>query len=163
MVITEEEFKRRLNSSKNIINNLPVQNQRTVEIKREHIKREPISITENVAGAVASITGHVDEAARAFGVSVSQTARAARSKAAQEARERVNELALTKLMQTLGLLTIEKMENSDFKSLAAGASALARVIDRLSDKESQTPNQSVQVMLYMPEQRNVSSYKVIDV
>lgn len=168
MIITKDELQRRLKSTKNILNTLPPQTIHVVPVPRGNTngqKSEPISITENIAGAVSAITGHVEESARTFGVNPAQVRAARNSRAAQEARERVSELALTKLMAALGLLTPDKLVNADLDDLSKVAVRMAGVIEKMTpaQKESINNNSGVQVLLYMPEQRQTGSYKVIDV
>ena len=163
MLISEEELKRRLESDRNIINTLPTPEVKVIfPFNKPKEQKQTPSITGNIAGAVAAISGHVADVSKTFGLPESQVRAASRSVEAKAARDKVSELALTRLMQTLGLLTPEKMESSDVKDLSAIAANMSRVYEKLQPKESSISN-NVQVTFFMPEQKQTGHYKVIDV
>ena len=75
--------------------------------------------------------------------------------------ERIRDLALDKLMMALGLMTEDKFQNADLKDLSSTAANLSRVYERTGQRLEQQTN--IQLIVYAPEQKPMSGYKVIDV
>ncbi len=172
MQISAEEMKRRLNSSKNLANKIGTcapksQNVKVVEIQKP--KNEPViknEVLRTIIGSLASQGESVKNITQEFGVTTQQVMSARETKVPtiavprQEINDRVRELALDKLMQCLGLMTPEKMENADLKTLAIVASNMSRVVEKVSPKESAN---TTQLVIYAPQIKSVDKYTVIDV
>ena len=78
----------------------------------------------------------------------------------------VEEIALTRLMDALGLLTIDSMIGEKPKDLSIIASNLSRVHKNLkpdSVSGATAPGAQVQVTIYAPQQRSIQDYEVLEV
>lgn len=159
MQISEEELKRRLNSSKNILNT-PASPVKVREIpKRE--QAPPVSKSTRVMAGVLHGTGEsAKSVAHGLGMSVSQVRDARALPEARVGIERVRDLALDKLMLTLGLMTEDKFLNSNLKDLSIVAANMSRIIEKTSPREG---GATLQLIVYTPELKRESQYKVIDV
>lgn len=76
----------------------------------------------------------------------------------------VEEIALTRLMDALGLLTIDSMIGEKPKDLSIIASNLSRVHKNLKpDAAASGAAAQVQVTIYAPQQRSIQDYEVLEV
>ena len=76
--------------------------------------------------------------------------------------KKVQEVALTRLMDALGLLTPISMFNEKPKDISSIAANLSRVHSNLRDRNGETGNQ-LNVTIYAPSQRKLSDYDSIEV
>ena len=77
-------------------------------------------------------------------------------------RHDIADVAVTKLMETLGLIQPDNFEKESDKVKAAAA--LANVVDKLSPATDRNKGDSqVQIVFYNPGQKDLREYKVIDV
>jgi ribosome-binding protein aMBF1 (putative translation factor) len=75
--------------------------------------------------------------------------------------DKVQDVALSKLMESLGYITSAKMEKLGAEKLSSVASNMSKIIGNIKQKDSNAPTVTVQI--YAPELKNVSSYKTLDV
>jgi|SRR5271157_2016787 len=177
MKIDQQEMERRLNSNKNLANKFPpsAAGKVPVEFPKENIKVVPIEPEKRVSPANTNtriLAGTLAkqqparEVATALNLTIDQVykAKTTRNPAVANGRDaainRVQELALEKTIQALGLMTDEKFFNANLKDLSIVAANMSRIIEKTSDRENST---SIQLVVYTPEQRTEKSYKVLDV
>jgi hypothetical protein len=68
--------------------------------------------------------------------------------------------AAERLLEALGLITPEKMENAKLRDLSAVAADMARILEKTSDKAA--PNiQQTQILIYAPRTKDEDEYKII--
>ncbi len=166
MLIDTEELKRRVGSDRNILNNLArdtsVHRPAHPSVKRARIPT-PLKV---VAGVLARQEGNVT-AAREFGISTSTVSRAklgsdrSVADAVDEASSRIRDLALDKVMASLGIIDEEKLENCGAKDASIIAKNLAFVAERMSPQTKS--GTTVQLVVYAPQQREERQYNTIDV
>ena len=73
----------------------------------------------------------------------------------------VRDLALERLMASLGLLTDDKLTGCSAKDLSTIASNMGRVVEKIQDKV-ETPD-NINFIIYSPELKQEHSFKVIEV
>jgi hypothetical protein len=185
LLISTESAARRLESSENLANRL-VRNNSHLEIKpinhgggrAEGIK----NLTENeraIIGASARAFG-IRATANAFGVSESHTNSLAHGKVYREGGressknhaalaekiedrlDEVKDVALTKLMLSLGLLDEDKMDKATAKDLSGIAANLSKVVQNSSGNGNNKGTQ-VNLVVYAPESKVISDYQVVEV
>jgi len=82
----------------------------------------------------------------------------------QRGRDKVSELAIDKLMDTLGLLDPGTLLDAKPKDLANVAASLSKVVSSMRNIEQDKDNDAkVNVVIYAPERKDINSYSVIDV
>jgi hypothetical protein len=181
MKISLEELNRRLTSEKNIVNTLPAK-------KSEKFSETPGRSPEKSKGndstnknncgrlpelpnapkslrVVAGVCARVDNgviASNAFGLTPGQVRYAAKDQQTKLTEKQVQETALICLMDTLGLLTADRIADEKPKDISAIAANLSRVHSNLRPREDVSSN-NVQVNIYTPKQRRVDEYDVIEV
>jgi hypothetical protein len=75
--------------------------------------------------------------------------------------ERVRELALNKLMESLGLLSEEKVKKSTARDISVVAANMSRVVENVTPKQV---GGNVQLVLYAPSRRaNESDFAVVEI
>lgn len=153
MRINQEELQRRINSPKNLVNKLTV-------IKKEKRTYSPRMTPEvsNVVGITSKIDGPTKAAAE-FGVSVHQ-ARNAAAKIPDEKLGRVQDLALSMLMDSLGLLTPENISGEKPKDISQIAKNLSTIYN---NTRSQDNNNGATIIVVAPESKRVKDYDIIEV
>jgi len=147
----------------------PSPKENIVEIRSTKRKYTP-GISQNrriLAGILASSGEPSTKVARELGITRNQAFHAARTTQAKIAGPRdsslgrVQELALEKTMLALDLMTPEKFSNADLKELSQVAANMSRVIEKTSPKEN--ADNTTKLIIYAPEQKKESQYKVIDI
>lgn len=176
MQINQEELRRRLLSTKNLAVSLPDSGGDSnvnesqgpaIPVQAPEKPRKPCIETKIVAGSLASQGESPSQIAREFGLSTSQVNSAKNSYnpkirgPIQSSLERVQELAIEKLMLALGLMTSDKFETANLKDLSIITANLSRVIEKTTEHNDAAA--SFQLIIYAPEQRTERSYRVIDV
>lgn len=71
------------------------------------------------------------------------------------------DLALERLMQSLGLLTEDKLSGCSAKDLSVIASNMGRVVEKINPKTEQPDN--INFIIYAPELKQEKSYKTIEI
>ncbi len=77
--------------------------------------------------------------------------------------EEIHDRALDKLMDTLGLITTEKLTNCEVKDLVRVATGLSQVAANTSKRTESGSGSAVSVVFYAPVQRQEDRYKTLDV
>jgi hypothetical protein len=164
MKITQAELERRLG----LLGNLSSQQADSIT-PPEPPAAEPKPKVPHSLKIVAGSLAHqmpAKDVAGGLGLSVSQVNSYKYSKdpkvqaGISEALGRVQELAIEKMMQALGLMTFDKMEGSNIKDLSIVAANMGRIIEKTRVSETDT---RTQLVIYAPEIREQRSYRVIDV
>lgn len=190
MQISKAELARRLNSGKNIINkfapanptgaqkptkseipsDLPMPNLydedtgKVIEISKPNSPRIADSVLNTIIGSLAKQGEPISQIASEFGLSKEQilsSRQAPNTPQVQASHEKIKELALDKLMLSLQLMTADKFDNADIKTLSNTAANMSRVIEKLTPKEAGASLS--QLIIYAPQIKPESGYKVIDV
>ena len=156
MLISEEELNRRLASPKNLVNSLHV----VKSISRKYSPRAPESLRV-VAGTLAHIDGSVPAVAREMGLSARQVEVAKKLPAVKTSVERVQDLALDMLIDSLGLLTPERVCEEKAKDISAIAANLSRVYSNV--RPASAEENRTQILIYAPRQRSVEDFEVVEV
>ena len=167
MNIDKAELDRRIASTKNVVNRLngkPTTVHKPIEKPNVRGPNVPTEV-KVVAGALAVQTS-VREASEALDVSMGVVREAKNSsnpevkQGVSDALERVRDLALDKLMNSLDLMTNEKLNEGSAKDLAVVAANMSRVVEKTSPRAEAA---NVQLVVYAPQQRQEKQYKVVDV
>lgn len=192
MQISKAELARRLNSGKNIINkfspggnqksgnpshqqaeipsDLPMPNLydedtgKVIEISKPNTPRINDSVLNTIIGSLAKQGEPIGQIASEFGLSKEQILSSRQATASPQvvaSHERIKEIALDKLMLSLQLMTSDKFDNADLKTLSNTAANMSRVIEKLTPKD--TTASLSQLIIYAPQIRPESGYKIIDV
>lgn len=169
MLLDKAELERRLNSGNNILNKLP---------KRDQSTRVPLHITKQngtkniptplkiVAGVLAK-TEPAKEIAEAFDMSVGSVRRAANSDnkevsaAVERTTAKIRDMALDKLMQSLGIIDDTTLADCSAKDASQVARNLATVVNQLSPKDQHQSGATL--IIYAPRQKSEEQYQTIDV
>lgn len=168
-----------------IPNNLPDENnrQRAARIARDSISQHAVhgeyTVNPNISNDVVRATiGSLSSQAgvssqsiqKEFGVTRNQVTGARNSKKKTIAeriargKDRVSELAIDRLMETLGLLTSDTLVEEKPKDLASIAASLAKVASSMGrDGSEDKKGSGVNITVYAPSPRELNSYSVIDV
>jgi hypothetical protein len=176
MRINQAELERRLQSPNNLTRSLPgststvyvPDNDNVTFEKKEPHPREPSLPTETkiLAGSMVRQGLPAKDVADSLSITVGQVNSAKNSKdprvqaAINYSLERVQELAIDKLMQAMGLMTIEKFETASLKDLSIVSANMSRIIEKTRVQEDGT---RIQLVIYAPEMRKQSGYKMLDV
>jgi len=173
MRINQAELERRLQSPNNLTRSLPgnsaVAELDNVTFEHKEKKEQAPSLpteTKIVAGSLVRQGVPAKEVAESLSITVQQAQGAARTtdpkvKAAiDRSLERVQELAIDKLMQAMGLMTPEKFESASLKDLSIVSANMGRLIERT---RGASEDNRVQLVIYAPEMRKQSGYKMLDV
>lgn len=168
MQIDEKELERRLNSSKNLANTLSnpiVEKVKVIPIEKDK-HSSPLSENEQILAGTLAFQMPVKDVARELNITPSQVSYAKNTTnpkvkgPIQATIGRVQELALDKMMQALGLMSEEKFTNASLKDLSIVAANMAKIVEKTTQSDAVA---SVQLIIYAPEMKRESSYKVIDV
>jgi hypothetical protein len=188
MQISQEELQRRLNSGKNLVNKLarvsvPQQNPEsqsraqqneghTTENRgndennrnncgrKEDIPNAPESL-RLVAGLLSKAEGNAARVARNLEINSGQ-ARYAEKKVNKLTEIQVQELALTRLMDTLGILTVDKIEDEKPKDIASIGANLSRIYSNLKPKDAGA-GAGVNITIYSPSLKKLDEFETIEV
>jgi len=162
MRINENDLERRLNSSRNLVNKVQLQFMKPARNGRGTSVPTSLKIA---AGALAIQTS-VTETSEALGISKSVVRESMDSKnpivrdGVDSAIEKVQNLALDRLITSLGLMTNDKLEEGSLKELSRVSADMSRIVANTAPR-SQVAN--VQLVIYSPTQRDEKSYDIIDV
>ena len=169
MVITLDEAQARLDSRDN-----PTRVEfRQIEHKGNPLGQKGHGLAFQAEVAALAHVKSIREVSQQFGISERQVdnLKAARSdgehaspalaKATEEKLSVVRDVALEKLMLSLGLINDTSTRGMGAKDAALVASAMAKVIDRTSDKRFQ--NQNNVLVIYAPPQRDEGRFQTVEV
>jgi transcriptional regulator with XRE-family HTH domain len=173
MQITQAELERRLGSSKNLARTLPGEENPNSKFPESTVvypeKGSPSPRLSTglriVAGSLSAQGEKTSEVASEFGITPSQVIAAKNSKDPKVSSgitrsiEKVQELAIDKMMLALGLMSADKMEGTPLKDLSIIAANMGRIIEKTRIHEE---DERVQLIIYAPEPRTPRSYKYCD-
>lgn len=172
MNIDTKEALRRLNSPSNLVNSMNRVSH--VTLGNPHRGRSVPEFLRDTIGALASTSSQTQqEIGTAFGVSQEavstfksgkiggRPANEARKAKLEERTAQIKDTALLKLMQSLNLIDDSKLEDLDAKGLSQVACNMSKVVNSLTEQEQVT--QPVNIIVYSPETKNESRYRVVDV
>lgn len=166
-----------------IENNLPGESnkQRAARVARTNIdqyeKHGEYQVNPNIdndivratIGALAATgSASIKEISEEFGVTENQIKGARDSKnedikkRIETAKNKVSEIALDRLMLSLGLMTPEVLTNTKPKDLSVVMANLSSVVSRMKSEESEKAA-SINLNVYVPETKQLENYSVIDV
>ena len=80
-----------------------------------------------------------------------------------EAMDDVRQAALNKLMCAMGLITEEKLSKLKAPALAGVASKMSAIIERTMPKEDHNERNAVTLVVYAPQVKEESSFKVVEI
>lgn len=183
MMVSEEEAKRRLESSSNLINSLsiPLESSPVVTVEslpnNRHRSVEVPEFLRVIAGTLAH-TESAREVGGALGISPYTvhgykhgklgTDDGRGQKVDEGLRDKVDiavngaqKVAVQKLMDALGLITVEKMSKSTAKDLSTIASNMARVVEKTTTRQDDANR--AQIIIYAPQVKTESKYTTIEV
>lgn len=162
--------------------NLPNENdkQRAARIARHHIDHSKLhgeytvnpNISNDIVRSTIGILAETGTSSKAiqteFAVTKNQIIGAKKSKRLkkqiEQGKDKVSELAIDRLMATLGLLTPDKMLNEKPKDLSIIAANISSVVARMKPpEEKKDTHNGVTIQVLAPQIRDVSSYPVIEV
>lgn len=169
MFITEEQAKTRLNHPENIASNgslvRPLHNG-----GRNLGDRNVPPFIRELAGAAAH-TEPAKEVAKAFDISQSSVNQYKIGNTSPKHHDpdlkakvdqrvsKVRDLALDKLMLSLGLLTTDRLEKVNARDASTIAANMAKVVEKTTPQ--QVNNQNLQIVFYAPNVRQEKDYEVI--
>jgi hypothetical protein len=166
MVINDEELRRRLESPKNLANLIDRSRICTIVSKSSPPTARAPVVVRATAGALA-IQSSVPEVAAEFKLSPNSVREATHSRNPEvrsrvdNAIERVRELALDKLMESLGLLTEEKVKKSTARDISVVAANMSRVVENVTPKQI---GGNVQLVLYAPSRAaSESDFAIVEI
>lgn len=173
MEISHEELLKRLNSGKNLVNALDPTpgtfgQPRLVQKPESERPRRPYpDALDPITRTTVGILGHLDSVknvAKEFGATPGQvqsamtTANPAVAKAREEAKERIADIALTRLMESMNLLTPDKLENEKPRDIANIAAQMSKVHKNLSGGGDDGNPKPAQIIVYAPQIRTEKSF-----
>jgi len=175
MLLDNGEKARRLESGRNLLNFLPKSNCTVVQLHNNHSVAPSngrgiataISPGLQVIAGVLAKTEKVSVVARALEINESSVRNAAHSKdpevssAIERTTEKIRDLALNKLMASLGIVNDETLSQCGAKDASTVARNLAGVVEKLSPKDVMGSN--VTLVVYAPQLRNEKHYDTIEV
>lgn len=182
MLITKEQAEARLNSPDNLANQVVRNNSHFEIVKINHGGREQgraTDLTEQERATIGALA-HLDTAkniAREFGISRQHVenlkfgrvgARGGDEKEHPELKsklgqklEQVRDVALDKLMESLGLITQENLSECDAKDLSGIAANMSKVVEKTLPK--QDGSQGVKIQIYAPQLKEIDQFKLVEV
>jgi hypothetical protein len=163
MFITEDQVEKRLNSSKNLLNILNKNSH--VELPKREVEKKLESIDlQVIAGSLGKLIG-VKETSESLGISKEQVRAARDSKPLRSLVEQrvldVEELALQRTIEALGLLGPECMARENPKDIASIAANMSRIVSNIRKDKGQV-NNNTQFIVYAPSLKMESDYGIIE-
>jgi len=181
MILSEEDKDQRLSSEDNLLNRLAARANRagnSLIIAPEALGRKPEIpnipplIKEIAATTAAAGLATNKEMADSFGISA-QTVSNVRSGRGDDNKEiqkklhenlgQIRDVAIDRLMKSLGLMDDEKLANTKARDLSSVAANLSKVIDKSMPKSTDSPLSGVQVIFYSPRMKDIKDFEVIDI
>lgn len=186
MFLTNEQAEVRLNSEKNLANRFARGNDKKVPEKVTEITQAEVIITEKVIhlpgknGINLSEEVRTEIATRArlgesqtnlaseFNITQANVSSIERGRTkgidevkVEETTNRARDLALERLMQSLGLLTEDKLSGCSAKDLSVIASNMGRVVEKINPKTVQADN--INFIIYAPELKQERAYETVEI
>jgi hypothetical protein len=173
MEVTKESALKRLSSKNNILNSLGINKQEDT-LKVEVIVDTPKQNTPPVKSqevrtiaAVCAISDGVKETAKNLGLTDNQVRNSLHTKDTDLRKKiestvnKVSELALTKTLDALGLLTIESISDQKPKDIAIIASNLAKVYQSVNRNDRDNNGNAVQFVIHAPSLKTLANYETV--
>lgn len=181
MFKTQEEINSRLSSKNNLVNRFgkvvnqipddsPIETQVTVIPLEQPGNKEKPKLSKDQRNEIAfrARVGETQVAlATEFGVSqsaigeIEQGRTKVDERAVQTRIDEVQDVAMQRLLQSLGFITPEKMEKAKISDIANVASSMSKIVSNIRGKDSDAPKVIVQI--YAPELKSESSFRTIEV
>lgn len=172
MEITKESLNKRLMSSKNLLNTLDINHsivpsnvivlEPVVKINTPQVKSQELRV---LSGALAKIDS-VPNVAESLNLTEQQVKSARDSKVIESKIDKVidgvSELALTRVMDCLGLLSRENLMDCKAKDLSIIASNLSRVHTNVR-KQDNNQSGSPMLVIYSPQMNQLNHYSTVSV
>ena len=180
MFKTEEQINSRLSSERNLVNRFAVRvpeppvpapsNIQITPLQQPGNKEKPkLDIETKNEIAFRSRSGETQVSlAEEFNVSQSAIGEIEQGRTkvdeavVQKKLDQVQDVAMSKLLESLGYITSEKMEKCKATDLGSLAANMSKVVSNISRKDSQT-GPIVQVQVFAPELRKEANFKTIEV
>ncbi len=173
MIVSREEAERRLKSSNNLCQPDAVASE-PIHLPTEQTRHRSKEVPEFMR-ALAGTLGHTSKAkevAEATGIEAATIYQYKAGiiggkvdpdlKASVEAGlNKVQEIALEKLMLSLGLITDDKLNKCKASELSGVASDMARVIEKV--RPAIQVGEGAQIIIYAPKSKTEDKYKILDV
>ena len=176
-MLTEDQILERIKSEDNIanrFNNKPKLDYVHVEEKRsvgmpKGQKIVPPSLKNAIALLSRTKIDSQHNIGASFGISQPAVSNISTGKTHHDIKKveaqltQVRDVAMEKLMVTLGLMTDDKLEGVKAIDLSKIASNVSLVVSRTLPKEEAPTNQNIQLLVYSPVVKDESSFEVIEV
>lgn len=137
------------------------ENNRNNAGRKEDIPNAPPSL-RLVAGILSHAENNSASVARGLNLTPGQVRYADKVIEETLTEKKVQEIALNRLMDALGLLSLDRIENETPKTVSTIAANLSRIHSNLKPKESGNSN-NMNVILYSPKVKNESDFECIEV
>lgn len=167
MLLTEEQLEERLKSENNLANRFSGGQVVTLPRRGKKDGERDLTVEERTEIATRARIG-IDpkEIASEFNTTVGNVSsikhgNARINESEVESRiEKVRDLALERLMTSLGFMTNDKLEKCSAKDLSTIAANMSRAVEKTGPREG---NNNTQVIIYAPEIRKETSFKVVEI
>ncbi len=169
--ISSDEAIRRLKSPSNLANLLSVQRPGKIETILPSSRppaAPPVSTEVKALSNVLSKLDGADAAASALGLTPAQVRASSRSKNPEVIKktsatiERVRDLALDRLMDSLGLLDIDSLRAEPARNISAIAANMSKIVHNLAPSDVAASERRT-LVIYAPNQREQKDFSVIDI
>jgi len=163
MILDQEEARRRLNSPRNLLNALPRSSVNFEPLHKTNGRGKAIPQSLKVIAGVLSKTERTEEITDALEIpkSALKNKNPEVRSAIEQTTEKIRDLALNKLMASLGLINDDSLSVCGAKDASLVARNLASVAHQLAPRD--TAAAGVTLVVYAPQQRQEKYYDVIDV
>lgn len=175
-IITEEELQKRLENPDNLCNREEIIVQVEHKRLRDSGRREGDKNIPETVKELAGVLAHVDtlkNVGESLGISTSQVHQFKNGRNSQhvpneELKDKIDErlgtvkdLALDRLVNSLNVITPEKLEKIKVVNAASIAQRMASVVEKVSEKKNDVGNVIFQI--YAPRMREEKEFEVIEV
>lgn len=178
MFKTEEQMKSRLSSERNLVNRFGKVSSSLPEVEKVviiplgnpgNISKSKLDEESKTEIAIRSRAGENQTSlAREFNVSQSAIGEIEQGRtkvdevAIQSRLDSIQDVAMVKLLESIGYITSDKMDKCKATDLSSIAANMSKVVSNVRGKSDQSGH-IVQVQIFAPELRNEKSYKTIEV
>ena len=167
MLLTEEQLEERLNSENNLANRFSGGQVVTLPRRGKKEGERDLTVEERTEIATRARLGEGQKfLAKEFRVDQATISRIENGKSrineseVESRIEKVRDLALERLMTSLGFMTNDKLEKCSAKDLSTIAANMSRAVEKTGPREG---NNNTQVIIYAPEIRKETSFKVVEI
>jgi hypothetical protein len=171
MILNDEQVKARLGHEKNLANRFAKREIQELIVPRSGPRANVPNLTEEESTEIA-IRSRLGEGYKVlseeFDISAQQVGKIKRAESgrvnnaiADEALGKVKDMALDRLMSSLGLLSNDKLSGCSAKELSVIASNMGRVVEKTTPK--QVEDERINLIIYAPQLKREDSYRTIEV